>query len=131
MSALAIIVTAAMVVPADLPEKGSREMTYSFYLSGEWEGIGLDENGQAYRRVFLDHLRFRYETDNVGGDFWTPFIFENGGKLRYRGCASILGIYRQEAERLYICYRQGSRPTTYRGGSGQTLLILHHVKPRK
>jgi hypothetical protein len=44
-----------------------------------------------------------------------------------------LGIYQRHGSRLMICLRDAKvgRPTSFKGGDGQSLLILHRVKPRK
>jgi hypothetical protein len=44
-----------------------------------------------------------------------------------------LGIYKQDGDRIVICYQTESkgRPMSFRAGDGQHLLILYRVKPGK
>lgn len=45
---------------------------------------------------------------------------------------NILGIYRWDSDRLVACFAgPGRRPTSFRAGDEQYLLILRRVRPRK
>jgi hypothetical protein len=66
MSTLAIVLTAAMVVPGNGPEMVSWEMEQGLDLSGEWEGVmkGMLANHDTFRlrcangRIEVMHPRF-------------------------------------------------------------------------
>ncbi|HEY7428798.1 MAG TPA: hypothetical protein VH682_31500 [Gemmataceae bacterium] len=59
------------------------------------------------------HGKFKCGSD--GGETWT------------------LGIYKYDGDHLSMCFRSAhlGRPTSYRAGDGQELLIIHRVKPGK
>jgi hypothetical protein len=125
-----LVLMLAMVVPANGPEKVSAEMEQGLDLRGEWEGVYCYE-GYAPSDFWLDGR-------SVGprGEISTsPFelVDEGEGRLRLTWADRYLGIYRQEGDQLMICFRnvEEGRPTSFRTGDGQTLLILHRVKPRK
>jgi hypothetical protein len=129
-SALAMVLMAAMAVPGNGPENVSREVEQRLDLSGEWEGIYTTDKEQTLR-VHLNRYRVRLENDDCDFAFDNSMVDEGRGRLRFQG---LLGIYQQDEERLIICLgRIGTheRPTSFRIGNGQSLLILHRVKPRK
>ncbi|HTU17553.1 MAG TPA: hypothetical protein VMG10_05770 [Gemmataceae bacterium] len=75
---------------------------------------------------------------NVGfGTPWECRIVDEGrGKLtmtRDWDGVVYLGIYRQEGERLILCFQAAyaGRPVGYRENDWAALLMLHRVKPRK
>jgi hypothetical protein len=119
-SALAMILTAAMAIPGDGPEKVSAEMEQGLDLSGTWKGFNGD-------RVMED----RFKLLIAKSDSW---VDEGAGQVRFkiRGL-TYYGMYEQRGDRLKICFAGGGkdRPTRFQGGCGQTLIIVHRVKPRK
>jgi hypothetical protein len=61
-------------------------------------------------------------TDEGGGRFLVAV-----SKVLY------LGIAEQDGDRVILCIREAGegRPTSFRAGDGQHLLILHRVRPGK
>jgi hypothetical protein len=133
-SALAMVLTAAMAVPGNGPERVSGEMEGRLDLSGEWEGFCFDASGRTYPAELGDG-----GLDLMAGKQWhwsiplVNLIDEGDGKFHIPDVPRIQGIYRQHGDHLLLCFRIGSgeRPTSFRGGDGQDFLILHRVKPRK
>ncbi|SRR5579885_3146663 len=128
MSALAMILTAAMVIPGDGPEKVSGEVERSpqpLDLRGEWawiQGFGADPMCPALV-TGSDMIRF------------FDIIDEKGGKVRfqYPFCCTYLGIYKRTKTEVVISFREASkgRATSFRTGDGQELLILRRTNIRK
>lgn len=136
MSALAMLLTVAMVVPEDGPEKVSGEMVRGLGLSGEWQGV-LYHWGETYKGRGWIH---------EDGEF--AFIYRKFGNIPFAAPAGLvqneanghirigeyMGIYEQHGDRLWMCLRvDGHQPTSFRivNDNAQYLLILHRVKPRK
>lgn len=121
MSALAMILTAAMVVPGDGRERVSMEMVQVFDLSGEWKARWIDD-------------RWGVGIETAPHKLLANTVFEGVNKLRitYRGGCH-LGIYKEEANHVVICLREPGRgrPRDFRVKPDQELLILHRAKPRK
>lgn len=121
MSALAMILTAAMVVPGDGSEKVPMEMVQGFDMSGEWKAWWRDD-------------KWGVGIETAPHKLLSNTVFEGGNKLRmtYRGGCH-LGIYKQEHNRIVICLRElgCGRPTDFRVKLDEELLILHRVKFRK
>jgi hypothetical protein len=125
-------------VPGSGSEKVSGEMERGLDLSGEWEGTWKDGQKEVWEvrfgggKLVATHkngaIAVRVEQE------WMSFD-EGRGKMwmKLGGVSDHLGIYKQEGSRLDICYCLASmgRPTSFRSGDGQNLLILHRVKPRK
>lgn len=147
MSALAMILTAAMAVPGDGPEKVSGEIAEEaklqrLDLSGEWEGKWT-YNGVTADVMLRDGelCRFACRCQQAGLiRELLPFTFidEGRGKLRihspWSGNGQSLGIYRQQSDKLVIYYRdaENGRPTAFRAaGEEHNTLIFHRVKSRK
>jgi hypothetical protein len=140
MSALAMILTAAMMVPGDGPEKVSAEVRkpQPLDLRGKWKGIRKTEKGE-YEVLASDgmsQLSCRpLPRGKQGPSYLTPRITDEGkGKLRLMWFDNpCLGIYEQDGDRLTICFRdvRKGRPISLRTVGGQELLILHRIKPRK
>jgi hypothetical protein len=141
MSTLVMVLTAAMVVPGDGPERLSWEIEQGLDLSGEWEGIWwFHTDGQLQVTSRGSRL---VGTRKPGVDGWVGssidtcnFIDDSHGKLSGTwdlSGAEIRGIYRQDGERLILCFSKAphSRPTSFEVGGNQHLLLLHRVKPRK
>lgn len=144
MSAMAMILTAAMMVPRNGPEMESGEMVQESQpldLSGEWEGVWwFHTDGQLQvhsRDSRLVGVRKPGANNWVGSAIDTcDFIDEGHGRLRGTWDltnSEIRGIYRQDRDRLILCFSQTPRlrPTSFQVGGTQHLLILHRVKPRK
>lgn len=137
MSALAMILTAAMVVPGNGPEMVSGEVERGLDLSGEWEGKWCDQIVQGgipiLAKVESGTFSYRFKHENsfisIG-----KFHDEGEGKFRFedQGCIW-LGIYRQDRGTVILCFHEADqrRPHSFETGDHQDLLILHHVKPRK
>jgi hypothetical protein len=130
MSTLAMILTAAMVVPGDGPKMESREIEQGLDLSGTWEGTFHAIDGEVWT-IHLTRARCRCESKRAMSEYDNPFRDDGGGKLHIHNRPGRLGIYRQEGDHLIICLGDEYRPTTFRTTDGQNLLILHRVKPSK
>ncbi len=133
MSALAMILTAALTVPADGPKRASGEMVRGLDLSGEWEGVSLSGHPVD---VSGGKLRFRGGGKGIS-NYTVPWKVadEGNGKIRveFQGSEPVLGIYEWRGDRVYLCYAYANRPrpTNFDTGAGRTVLILHRVKSRK
>lgn len=143
MSALAMILTVAMVVPADGLGKVPGEMVQGLDLSGEWEGVWLFE-GASIEVILRDG---KLQPTSVACGFCNPnrriefpfnAIDDGRGNLRInsriRGKSRFLGIYRgKKGEEVVIRFREAEkgRPTEFRADKDQYRLILHRVKSRK
>jgi hypothetical protein len=135
-SALALVLTAAMAVPGNGPEKVSGEVVQEpqrLELIGEWEGIWeWDRSGLRGRASIRDgYLSRSVKNIKFAWRYRLASIKDQGdGKFSIDGIR--LGIYRQHGNNLTLCFREKEgRPTSFRAGDGQQLLILHRVKPRK
>jgi hypothetical protein len=146
MSALAMILTAAMAVPGDGPEKVTGKIAEEaklqrLDLSGDWKGKWT-LNGHTYDVMLRDGAlhRFACPCQQVGLiRELMPFTFidEGRGKLKINSPWSrnghSLGIYRQQGDKLviYYCDAEKGRPTAFRAGEEHNVLIFHRVKSRK
>jgi hypothetical protein len=139
-SALGMVLMAAMAVPGNGPEKASGEVEQGLDLRGKWKGVWKSDKAE-------------YEVNQLGEGWswgsWSyqrlpkdapcliliPDIADEGeSKLRLTWVGDpCVGIYKQDGDRLTICFcdARKSRPTSFRAGNGQELLILHRVKPGK
>jgi hypothetical protein len=142
MSTLAIILTAAMVVPADMREKVSGEIQQArLCLNGNWEGtwrrygrqtgkLRLNGDGELTRIFGFDGLEDSFKAVDVGDrKLRIKWI---GDLLRPSG--DYLGIYRHEGNNVIMCVRPANRgyPTSFKAqDDGEWLFILHRVKPSK
>ncbi len=132
MSALAMILTAAMVVPGDGLEKVSGEMEQRLDLSGEW--FGTRDDGCVASDILLLPGR---GTVCVGGcgvaDLFVCFDRGHGVADVKWGSEKFLGIYRQQGDSIIICFRAPSRgrPTAFRSGDDRILFTLHRIKSSK
>jgi hypothetical protein len=136
MSALAMILTAAIAVPGDVPEKESGEVERGLDLSGEWEGTSTDGIATGEVRLVKDKGKANVRNPAVRGygRFDFKVFDEGGGRLRILiGERESLGIYRyQDDDHVIICVSQhGLRPQSFCCGDGQELTFLHRVKPGK
>jgi hypothetical protein len=132
MNSVLVLMAAVTVVPASGPEIVSGETEQGLDLRGEWEGVLCDKwGGFCPVRMTTEVLVGQYSS-NSGAyiRILTDVRDEGGGKFSMKGWR---GIYRQDGPHLSFCFRGDSlgHPTDFRGGNGQTLAILHRVKPRK
>lgn len=145
MSALAMILTAAMVVPGDGPTMESGEVVQLpqplNLRECWWEGFYQSPKGRwlpAASNV-LCGPDFVIEATLPNGSHCAvlhldkSLIDEGNGKLSIAKEVAYLGIYKQEDDRVIISLRPAEKgyPTKFGAGDGQSLLILHRVKPRK
>jgi len=134
MSALAMIVTAAMAVPGDGSEKVSAEMEQGLDLSGEWEGTFWDseaKNKKMWTAILSDEWLVVEQGIDTRRMLW-QMTDEGGGKVRVKLSGTVyLGIYRHESDRITIALRDSKRgrPFAFRFGDDQSLLILRRAKP--
>ena len=136
-SALAMILTAAMVVPGNGPEKVSGEVEQQgLDLRGEWKGSVMDAPNKVFGAALAaGELGRGYDWGWEEIPFLT-FTDEGAGRFRVRTRPGLvrLGIYWQEGYRLVFCLGEydGKRPRSFDPiPHEQTLFILHRVKPRK
>ena len=104
-------------------------------LSAEWEGT-LEEYGGETMRVKLTKDQIYFDTGDAGSRFHWRIIAEGNGKFScWISEPPVLGIYHQKGEQLLMCdifpgfHHQ--RPKSFEKKKGNSLLILHRVKPRK
>ncbi len=119
MSALAMILTAAMAVPADGPEKVSGEIVRrELDLSGKWRGVLHHVNGS------------KQEIEIISFEGWGA-VDEGAGRVRFKDqFRTAYGIYEQRGDRLMICIALNGkpRPTRFRAGDENLLLVLRRVR---
>jgi hypothetical protein len=137
MSALAMILTATMAVPADEPKKVSGEMVREqqpLDLSGEWEGT-LRDSESKNRGSWTVKLNDRWLVLERGIDTQRLLLQvtnEGKGKVRIKLSRTVYaGIYRQQSDRVIIALRDSKKgwPVSFRVEADQSLLILHRAKP--
>ncbi|HTU17870.1 MAG TPA: hypothetical protein VMG10_07375 [Gemmataceae bacterium] len=133
MSALAMILTAAMAIPGNGPEMEPGEIAQGLDLSGEWDGtLKLPGGALTFR---LSKGRMLVKTAELTEPVAIPVSFtdEGAGKVRWRSNnkKSLLGIYRQEGDRIIASFRRDRYPKVIQVTNEQSLLILRRVKPRK
>jgi hypothetical protein len=137
-----MVLMAAMAVPGSGQEKVTGEIEQELDLRGKWEGVLVEKDGTVL------HGKLR------GGFFETQDALvllgtikdEGNGKYRFSvpDCPAWFdepGIYRQDGDRLTLCWHNPSiwgkewgprpRPSRFKWGDDQCLLILHRVKPGK
>lgn len=138
MSALAMILTAAIVVPGNGPKEEPAEMVRALDLSGEWEGTGQSTISKSRLKISRGqgHIDIQAQRGAIGADL--KIIDEGEAKLRIevKVCGTVrrlLGIYKWQGDRLLICCRQESkgRPTSFMVDEVNCLLLLHRLKPRR
>jgi hypothetical protein len=134
MSTLAMIL-AAMIVPGNGPEKVSGEVSErelrALDLHSEWRGA-MYSPPDTIESVAIKggHLLFLARGRDVGHLFVCTEKSEGTFRVRWSD-ETCLGIYRYEEGRLLLCLSEAGndRPTSFKIGDGQYLLILHRVKP--
>ena len=136
-SALAIILTAAIAIPGNGPDMVSGEIEQGLDLHGQWKGTWVYEDGVCYDADTDESRSLIGFTGNMMTSLELSDIIDEGrGKCRMKWFWSedgwCRGIYRQDGDRLTICFcdRRGPRPTSFRAAKGQHLLVLRRVKPR-
>lgn len=139
MSALAMILTTAMVVPWDVPGKVSGEMVQEpLNLNGKWEGslhTKLPDNTDSTMPVTYQDGKLTIVNEAEVAK--VLFIDEGKGKCRCRieeeDSEALLGIYKWQRDQLLLCFNVNGkgRPTNFMVERTKSLLILHRVKPRK
>lgn len=138
MSALAMILTAAIVVPGNGPKEEPVEMVRTLDLSGEWEGTGQSTISTSRLKISREqgHIDIQAQRGAIGADL--KIIDEGEGKLRMevKVCGTVrrsLGIYKCQGNRLLICCREESkgRPAGFMVDEVNSLFILHRLKPRR
>lgn len=136
MSALAMILTAAIAVPGDVPEMVPGEMVQEpqpLVLRGEWQGIWYNADGRNHVAVVRPY-RPNWISATCGAGY--PFVCYMDGPGAFRGeifGKKVLGIFRQESDRLTLCFREvgKGRPIVFRRSDEQHLIIIRCVKPAK
>lgn len=143
MTAMAMILTAAMTVPGDGPEKVSGEIVQGLDLGGDFEGTWRHAGGwlmtaTSTHQPVLDETPGGIIIGEMPGGvlFIRHASITDEGKGRFRvtdNGVSFLGIYKQSEEQIILCFRPEKEryPTAFQGGKGQHLLILHRVKSRE
>jgi len=129
MSALAMILTAAIAVPGNGPEMVSGEVVEEpqpLNLSGKWDMslFSSDQPPSTWKNLDSETLKFGLEITDEGK-----------GRLRMtrKSGTTFLGIYRQEQDRIIISFRVREKgyPTDYSPNKEKIVIILHRAKPRK
>jgi hypothetical protein len=135
MSALAMILMAAMVVPGDVPEKVSGEVSsVEKALLGEWKGT-WEVNGKVLEvQMEIEKGWVGYLSIGVCARSRTEITDVGSGKFKLRWFSTTyLGIYKQEEDKVVLCLRRASRggyPTSFRAEDRQELYILHRILHR-
>jgi hypothetical protein len=133
MLTLAMILTTAMAVPGDVPEKVSGEVEERLDLSGEWEGTLRNYDGVRSRfRWSKGEMVVRHAQMKDALVVRASFTDEGRCRVRLRMDDDIyLGIYRQEGDRITTCFSDKQYPERFCLSKTQFLIILHRVKPRE
>lgn len=137
MSALVLILTAAMAVPGSGPEKVSKEGKQEPDLSGVWKGTyrsgrGLTSSIELREKVIQVTYKGR-RLPNFDIDL-TKATFEGHGKVRVTWYGiNCLAIYRQDGDSLILSVTTADQgwPKSLKPTPDHDLFILHRVKPRK
>jgi hypothetical protein len=133
MLVLAIMLGAAIATCSG-SESVSSEVALSQVLDlrGEWVGYivtasgiryGVRVNSQGVYTLHMEALAFAWQITDEGA-----------GSFSFGGAEDpCLGIYKQQRDHLAICFtsRHMGRPTSFQGGKGNALLILHRLKTGK
>lgn len=116
------------------PESSSNEIVQGLDLSGEWEGYWWFENSEPFPTELRDHMIVACDGREIRFLDISSITDEGGGKLRVQWYWSAdgwaHGIYRQDGDRLYMCFRDrpGPRPTSFRSGNGCHVLFLRRLR---
>ncbi len=142
MLALAMILTAAMMVPGNGPEKASGDVTGKkpgLDLKGKWEGdLSIQQPDGSPLTVPVTYQDGKLASGDSGEAVVMKLVFidEGEGKCRCRNVGAdqqTLGIYKWKREQLFICFNEDGkgRPTNFTAKGANCLLTLHRVKPCK
>jgi hypothetical protein len=146
-----VMALAAGITVGSGPEAVSGEMAGSLPTQGWWQGKWMTSRGDTRDvklsgvvtpspsafTVFLPVIGLPKPVPCTCG-YWR--MDEGRGAVRMKWSidprkelSACLGIYGWAGNRLRICFREENkgRPTSFRGGDGQHLLILYRVKPDK
>jgi hypothetical protein len=135
MSAFVLVLAAGVVSSG--PEVVSGEVEQRLDLRGKWEGTWVTPSDVAPYKVIIEKNQFRwFYPDGDGGCVYWDASDEGTGRLRitWHHASGLGGIYRQDGDRLLICFRIGEgRPTDFRFGRNpdQCVLTLRRIKPGK
>jgi hypothetical protein len=130
-----VLLLAAGLAPGDSPEAAAGEVEQRLNLRGRWAGAWYGDGGPL--KVRMDDGNLTVFTSNGLPCFGGPLRMTDEGVGRcccvVADRVSLPGIYRQEGDRLLICFRwpRASRPASFWGGDSQVLLILRRVPPKK
>jgi hypothetical protein len=129
-----VLMLAAMAVPGNGPEMVSAEMEQGLDLRGKWESICLaGDNLLFWAEVTAGDITLS-TPDGTMTNIW-KVTDEGKGRLsvKYHRTPPVVGIYSRTDGHLLICEADlgKERPTSFKVVNGQTLYILHRVKPRK
>jgi hypothetical protein len=130
MSIYAMALVAGLTL-GDVPAPVSGEVVEGLDLRGEWEGVWHWPCG-TNDPVTLSRGTMTFE--ETGPMRVSAIVDEGGGLCRLAAHDwKMPGIYRQQPDRVMICFRESKdqRPTAFQRTSEQHLLILHRVKPDK
>jgi hypothetical protein len=127
MSALAIILAAVMVVPADGPEKASGEIAKPLRLDlrGKWE---FECEGVSVSPISGEELIRRFGIQDEGGGrlrMAVPKFGKNGVFIPYTG------TYSQEKDRVLIHFHISAQKDSavYRDNLKKGCIVLNRLKP--
>ena len=141
MSALAMSLMAGMAV-GDMPKQDVGEAEEWLDLSGEWEGTFYAKHADRFKARLIMHepkIGGRLILSKKGFEQCIGFTVSKVGAGRLR-LSTLLGrkdhpaifcTWKQEGERLTLCWKVGSWPLSFRVEDSQELLVLHRFKPRK
>jgi hypothetical protein len=128
-----VLALAAGMAFGDGPEAVSEEMEQRLDLSGEWEGSWMAFNGRLFEAKVGDGLVESNAEPDLLSFRVADVTDEGGGRLRIARANGLddLGVYRNDGNRLIICYGWAKKgyPTSFRAGGSQSLLVLRRVKP--
>jgi hypothetical protein len=130
-----VLVLAAEIAVSSGREAVSVEAERGLGLHGDchWAGPLLDARGDPHLAVLV----FGRDLLFAGGcGVADPFVCCDTGRGTARiawGSATVLGIYRHDGDRLFLCFRKASqgRPVTFEGGKGQYLFTLRRFESSK
>ncbi len=137
MSALAMILTAAITVLGDGPKKVSGEMEHErqpLDLKGQWKAVAYWRGQVIKGEAALVDGEFRVKgrgNNQVHNIYFGKMVDEGRGNLRMGAC---LGIYEQDGSRLRICVGtldDKSRPVSFHPVETKCLLILNRIESSK
>lgn len=125
MSSLVMILTVAMMVPGNGPERASGEiaMPQPLDLKGQW---WLTCGKDSYEISGEEIIRsWKLRDEGIGRFRMTVTIMKQDFLM--------LGIYRQEKEKILMCFRNADygRPTRIQDCDGQFVVTLRRIKSRK